>query len=118
WSPAPESSPSSRAWALAARRSSCTSLRRQSDGARRSRHVGRDNPWRRQRALPRLALGVAVVRAIRTVGVRLCLALYQVSLVPGGNVMNLIPGHAVELQAAGNPLRGRARYVSRRYALK
>ena len=33
--------------------------RRQSAGARRSHQVGRDNPWRAQCALPRLALGVA-----------------------------------------------------------
>jgi hypothetical protein len=39
----------------AARRSSCTSPRRQGAGAHRSRHVGRDNPWRAQCGLPRLA---------------------------------------------------------------
>jgi hypothetical protein len=58
-SPAPKSSPPSRARVPAARRSSCTSPRRQSAGARRSRHVGRDSPWRTWCEMPRAALGVA-----------------------------------------------------------
>src|SRR5262249_4261768 len=47
------------------RRSSCTSPRRQSAGARRSRHVGRDSPWPTWCEMPRAALGVAAVRAAR-----------------------------------------------------
>jgi hypothetical protein len=58
-SPAPESSMPSRARVPAARRSNCISPRRQSAGARRSRHVGRDSPWRAWCVMPRASLGVA-----------------------------------------------------------
>jgi hypothetical protein len=51
-SPAPESSPPGRARVPAARQSNCTSPRRQSAGARRSRHVGRDSSWRTWCAMP------------------------------------------------------------------